>query len=421
MVIILLTIVDIEEDPTFQVFKDKKKGRSRATIEGYLYSLKGFCNYVDKTPTEIHDICKAELRKNVPEFDQWILEALESYVLYMIDENRTVNGVKKQLSRVKGFLHALHIKPTPDIEVNMKPITEDPNELLSVEDIRKAIKYSNPTYQTIFITQCQTGLAISDTLLLDVGDFIKAVSDKKEELTLKEAIYRVKSDSLIGCFDLTRKKTSNHFYTFASPEALRAIAALLEDRDEYLTPNSPIFLKQVNRLPLELREKGFTNENMRLTPQAAKDYVTRMHTDRGIFPEKKVNGKTRRHFRTHKLRKWYSNQLYITDLKWEDIKFLMGQRTNDVLEQYINTNNYNSLKSNYRKALPFLAINDEIIMEENQEAIESLTKELQEERRKRESMEKKIQEMDQKNRKTDERLNEILTNKAVLEEIRKRE
>jgi hypothetical protein len=65
----------------------------------------------------------------------------------------------------------------------------------------------------------------------------------------------------------------------------------------------------------------------------------------------------------------------------------MGQKTGDVLEQYIDTNNYNALKGNYRKALPYLAITEEVILEENQEALEKLeldNKRLQEQMQKRE-------------------------------------
>ncbi len=53
----------------------------------------------------------------------------------------------------------------------------------------------------------------------------------------------------------------------------------------------------------------------------------------------------------------------------------MGQKTGDVLERYINTNTYSALKSNYRKALPYLAITEEVVMEENLEAIEKISQE----------------------------------------------
>jgi hypothetical protein len=55
----------------------------------------------------------------------------------------------------------------------------------------------------------------------------------------------------------------------------------------------------------------------------------------------------------------------------------MGQKTGDVIEHYIDPNNYTSLKNNYRKALPYLAINDEITMVEDQEAIDKLERENQ--------------------------------------------
>ena len=201
---------------------------------------------------------------------------------------------------------------------------------------------------------------------------------------------------------------------------MRNIALELESRDStQLKDESPIFIKDTSKLPNKYKATHL--QDLRLKPSTAKRAITRMHKERGIFPRITVNGKPRNYFRFHKIRHWYSNQLkYKAGFKTEDVKYLMGQKTGDVIEHYIDPNNYNSLRNNYRKALPYLAINDEIIIEENQEAIDGLTKELQEERRKREAMEKRIQEMDQKNRETDARLNKILSNPTVLEELRKR-
>lgn len=388
---------DILNDPTFQAFEEKKKGRRASTISGYFHSMKSFCNFVGKSPTDIHDICISDLRNRVPEFDQWLPDALEEYVSHLIGLDYKASTIRKQITNIKSFLHAFRIKPTPDIEISKKRIKEDPKYRLKVEDIRKAIKYSDPIYQTFFTVQAQTGLSLSDVLLLDVGDFISSISKKSEELTIKEAVYRAKTDdNLVGCFDLRRKKTSNNFYTFVHPEALRSIALLLEDRDEYLTDDSPIFLKDISRLPKKLREKGFTKEDLRLTPQAVKNYVNRLHAVKKVFPKIIVDDKPSNYFRTHKLRSWYSNQLRLTKLRWEDIKFLMGQTTGDVLERYIDINSYILLKENYRKAMPSLAINDEIVMEENHEAIERLTRELEKNKKKSEIKDKEMAEVKKK-------------------------
>ena len=414
------TIQQIENDTIFKKFLIKKSGIQPATITSYLYSLQSFCNFTGKTPTEIHDIHKNDLINRVPEFNMWMNDALDDYVSHLIDYKYLYGGIRLNLSRIKSFLHAFKLRPTPTIIISKKQITEDAKYALKVEDIRKIIKLSKPTYQTLFITQAQTGLGISDALLLDVEDFVMAVSKKNENLTIRQAINRAQTeDNLIGCFNLRRKKTTAEFYTFAGPEVLRNIASLLELRDEeYLKPEMPIFMKETARLN-KARKKTLVKD-LRLTRKTIGSYLLRMHKN-GIFPRIEVGGKERNYFRTHKLRKWFSNQLrFEAGFSTDDVKYLMGQKTGDVIEQYINPNNYNALKANYRKALPYLAINDEIIMEENQEAIDSLTKELQEERRKREAMEKRIQEMDQKNRKTDARLNEILNNPTVLEEFKKK-
>ncbi|UTB31569.1 MAG: hypothetical protein NKF70_08445 [Methanobacterium sp. ERen5] len=96
------------------------------------------------------------------------------------------------------------------------------------------------------------------------------------------------------------------------------------------------------------------------------------------------------------MRKWYSNQLrFKAGFGTDDTKYLMGQKTGDIIEEYIDPNNYNALKGNYRKALPHLAITQEVVMEENKEAIEKLeqdNKRLQEQIQKREEQHKKEME-----------------------------
>ena len=367
------SLEEIENDARMQRFLRIKSGRTESTIEGYLYSIRDFCNFTGKSPSEIHDIHKNDLRERKPEFDQWINEALEDYITHNIELCYKKGGIIYKISRIKVYFNTFKLTP-PSTNIPLEQISEDAKYSLKVEDIRKAVKNSPLTYQALFITQAQTGLSLSDALLLDVEDFITAVSKPNEELSVKDAIYRVNNeDNVIGCFDLRRKKTKQEFYTFIGPEALRSIASLLESRDENLEMNSPIFIKDISRIS-KFREEAI--KDIRLNTSSVKKYIGRMHGEKGIFPKIIVDGKERNYFRSHKLRKWFSNQLrFKAGFSSDDTKYLMGQKTGDVLEQYIDVNNYNALKGNYRKALPYLAINDEIVLEENQEAIEKLENE----------------------------------------------
>ena len=364
----------IENEPKMQQFLKKKSGLAPNTIKTYIMSIKSFCNFTNKTPTEIYELHREDLRNRAPVFDMWLNEALDDYVSFLIESHNRYGTIKLHITRIKGFYHTFKLLPTPDPTITINNVKEDSKFALDVEDIRKAVQNSTPTYQAFFITQAQTGLSLSDALLLDVEDFVQAVSKKNEKLTVTEAIYRVKNDNLIGCFDLRRKKTTVEFYTFVGPEALKYIASLLESRDEaHLTPESPIFMKDTNRLS---KSKSDYKNDLRLTDTAVKNYVDRMHKSKKIFPRILVDGKEKNYFRTHKLRKWFSNQLrFKAGFNADDTKYLMGQKTGDVLEQYIDTNNYNALKGNYRKALPYLAITEEVVMEENLEAIEKITQE----------------------------------------------
>lgn len=359
---------DILNDPIFKKLMNKKKAIKTATRNNYLYAFLSFCNYTGKPVTEIHNIHKQEIKDNVPEFEMWLPETLDDYVTYLSDEkNLSYKTIQLYVVNILTLFKKFRLSPIPEIEIDKDYVTEPNKYRLTVEDIQKAIRNSDPPYQTIFIVQAQTGLAIGDTLLLDVEDFIRAVKysnkspiywpieESYTKLDLEAAIKKVKEDkTIIGCFELFRKKTTNEFYTFIGPEALRSIASLLELRTTELNQKSPLFLKDLAKVPKRKLKKGI---DKRLSVTAATSYTKRMHTDRGIFPQIKVDGKPRNYFRTHKIRAWYAGKVrFDAKLSHEDTKYLMGQTTGDVLEKYIDPNAYKNLKENYFQALPHLAI-----------------------------------------------------------------
>jgi integrase len=378
---------DLLRDPQLKKFLSsrKKKGKLKeATKSGYILALKSFCNFTSKSPTEIHDLHKKELRNRVPEMDQWLATALDDYV-EELSVTHTHDTIRLYISKIRRFLKHFRLTP-PGVEIDKEQVHEDPKHALKAEDIQKAIRNSPTTYQTLFTTQAQTGLSVGDALLLDIEDFILAIkySDQSPQywpkegevyftsINLEEAIKKAKiNDNIIGCFDLKRKKTSNKFYTFAGPECLRSIANLLDSRNHNLEQNDPIFLKDGARLE---KNREDLRKDFRLTTNAVNAFCQRMHHGKALFPQIIVDDEKRNYFRTHKIRAWFANQVkYEAKLSWEDTKFLMGHKTGDVLERYVHVNNYLNLKNNYRKALPSLSVTGKVVVKNNLEAIERIS------------------------------------------------
>lgn len=67
----------------------------------------------------------------------------------------------------------MRITPLPDVDIPIKQEDKNPKDLLTREEVKKVIKEASSTYRAVFTVQSQTGLGITDTLRLDVGDFIK--------------------------------------------------------------------------------------------------------------------------------------------------------------------------------------------------------------------------------------------------------
>jgi glutaredoxin-related protein len=365
----------IIEDESFKLFLKNNKKLRENTIKGYVMAVNSFCNSSGKNPFEIVEICKDDLRNNIPEFDQWILKALMNFKSDMENTGLKRGTIAKNIGILKSFLRDFHITPLPDIKIDSKKIDKEPSEYLGKEDIIKASKYAKPVYRAVYIVQSQTGLAITDTLKLKVGHFIKAVSRVDEELTLKEAVKKVDDKKIsYGCLDLTRRKTGRRFYTFISYEGLLAIAEYLEIREHHLNNDDFIFLKETDRLPQGMRKKVYKSSDLEIMATAADSYTNRLN--RRYFNNRKDKNDYC-YFRTHKIRSWYSNQLYLAGIDWKDIKFLMGQRTNDVLERYVDVNAYESLKKNYEKALNNLQLNEKVIIKDT-DRVKKLEAELRE-------------------------------------------
>jgi hypothetical protein len=83
----------IWEDKTFQLFL-KKKNLRKSTAKRYSSVLNSFCTSINKTPTGIHDLHKADLDSNVPEYRMWLSDALDCYVSSLIDSGKSKSTIR---------------------------------------------------------------------------------------------------------------------------------------------------------------------------------------------------------------------------------------------------------------------------------------------------------------------------------------
>jgi len=62
----------IKNDPIMQKFLKMKAGREPSTLKNYIIVLRKFSNFTNKSPTEIHNLHRDDLRNRVAEFDMWL-------------------------------------------------------------------------------------------------------------------------------------------------------------------------------------------------------------------------------------------------------------------------------------------------------------------------------------------------------------
>ena len=81
---------DIQNDPTWKRFKKLKSASAENTFSSYETALKSFGKFIDKSPTEIHDLHRADLRNRLGEFDWWLSKTLDDYVYFLIDSDEII-------------------------------------------------------------------------------------------------------------------------------------------------------------------------------------------------------------------------------------------------------------------------------------------------------------------------------------------
>ena len=274
---------------------------------------------------------------------RWKKRKIKSRLLrfrqHLIDENYTKATIKQYFTVVKAVYryYEIEIHTIPQLNDRNVNIPEDMEyeDLLTHEELNMILENVNAKFAAIILFMTSSGCARHETLSLRIKDYIKATEMYHNETD----IYRVikvldeSDEDIIPRFKLKRQKTNKYYYTFSSPESVRAINNYLLNHRENLKPGDKLFKIRKSYLPYALNK---------------------LNDDLGLG----YAGSYGR-LRSHMFRKFHGSMLLKAGMTESEIDYLHGRGKSQTHQAYFYDDS-NNLREKYIQGLPLLAIRDNV-------------------------------------------------------------
>lgn len=230
-----------------------------------------------------------------------------------LQNNYKKNTVKIRFGTIKTFYrhHDIDLPDLPPLNdrqtINPTPIRY--SDLLSKDEIKQALKYTDPLMRALILFMSSSGCARAESLSLTIQDFIDATKEYHNKRDIYDVIHVLKQrDDVVPIFYLTRIKTNKEYYTFCSPEAVEEILNYLLTIETPLTPNTPLFQIHKDSVIIKMMD---INKSLQ-------------------FGE--AGGHNR--FRTHMLRKFHASSLLNAGFSEAEVDTIQGRSKDSVHRAY---------------------------------------------------------------------------------------
>ena len=400
-----LEIKDIENDEEIKDYL-RAKPRRKSTQMEHLIRLKVYCNFIDKTPSELIKEAEFDEENRIRMKKRHIRKYFLEYSEYLRNKGSSQYTISNHFSSIKSFYRNAEIE-LPNISINSKSEGKrGKNESVpSKEDIRVALKHCKFKYQAIILLMSSSGMGSGEIRNLTFGDYLKAIEDfiDYEEFDIEKINKMLfKKEDIIGIWDVHRQKQGNNYYTFSSPESIKAISDYLIERQKkngiIKNREVPLFENFGKKIP----EHSFTKSFQRINDESGFGLSGRQ-----------------RYFKSHALRKYFASTLHKNGLSQIDIDWLLGHEINGVNASYIKSDPSN-LKKEYLKVVKDLSIEKVITREITTKEYDNILEKLRKERETRDNENKtKEQEIEEMKREL-KVVKDLLLNSEVRKELDKR-
>ncbi len=353
--------LEINNDPYLINFMERRK-LSESTQRVYSGRLKAFCEFLDKTPSEL-------IKESQKESGLKIHEYFNNYIENLKNTGKSSNTIINRIDTVKAFYKEYNID-TDSINqiINSEADNLALNEIISQDQIKEALELSSLRDKAIILLHMSSGMEATELRHLTYENFINSIEEyidlnSDDEFNVnKIADELFKKNEIIGTWRIKKYRTSKPYVTFNSPESTRAILSYLIDRKRKNKPikslNEPLFVNSQNQA-LNVSTHGSIFK--RVNNRAHFGYLT----------------KKRRFFSSTMLRRYFKAKLLESGVDKSSINLILGQKFNNDMNHYSNIE-IKSLKSKYSDALVNLSLEKPDIKTAYNEEYENLLQQINE-------------------------------------------
>lgn len=315
------------------------------TREKYVFVINDYCKFLETDTKNLVKDYVADIKNGNLMPERTIFYDYPGYAGELKSRDLAPSTIKIYLSAVKSFLKYYYIDIPNNIKITRgKPLEANSNRFLKHEQIREIINSSyNIRNKAIILVMVSSGMA------------------KNEVRNLKcNQIEFDKND--IGTIRLRREKAEHDYYTFISPEAIKALREYWEVRERSQGRSEFVF--------------SSNDKNIQMSNDAFKKLFNRLNVRMGYEPGTMKNFSE---IRSHAMRKFFSTSLQNAGMSKEDIDWLLGHVPDSTDVAYFSNSEVERLKSEYIKNLSVITFKDEIIIKSvDNEQFENQAKELEE-------------------------------------------
>lgn len=339
------------------------------TIENYGVALKEYCEYTNKSPTQMIEEAREDIKSGKLMDERRIFEEFLRFVAFMNSTKMSPNTKRLRICGIASFFKNFYIEvPTSAVSIPAEPLKEN-IKIPEREDIQEALKIADLLERAVVLVGVASGLSAEDICNLKVRDFKEGFDSKTGITTLQ----------------LRREKTRIDFVTYLTPEASQAVYDYLEKYRNRSVPETHKerfdqirkqkiqdedgYLFILRKIPEEFFLTG--NEELRkIRPRQFLEIYGRL-----AQKAKKESKRGWNLIRSHNMRKFFYTQLRNAGADADFAELLMGHKIGGVKTAYYPSK-FREYKNLYLKFVPFLTIQKENLITETPE-FQQLTEEVQ--------------------------------------------
>ena len=248
---------DILNDLVMKNFLDNRNIGNNSN-EQYEIRIRSYCNFTEKTPTELVNESLKEQNNGVNFDDQKIKKYLKDFFDKLIENGKSENTIKAHYETIQGLYkdNNIEIPKTNNIfkKEDRKPVLE---KLPTKDHLREALKYCNTRDKAIILLQFSSGMSAAMVRNLTYGQFYIAIKGyfpvKRNEIFNIDKIYnQLKNrEDIIGIWDSVESISRIDYLTCNSSESNKAIFEYLVERNNknpITSFDEPLFIANGNKI-----------------------------------------------------------------------------------------------------------------------------------------------------------------------------